>query len=81
LHEGRQLAILVRPQQKMPVVWHHGTGTNAHGRLIKRFPQDLRERLIVGRFLEQVHSRHAAIQHVKIIAPRATRAVLGIPKE
>src|SRR5271157_3331315 len=65
LHEGRQLAIALRPQKQVPVVGHHRVRTNPHRRLIKSILQNLLECLVVGRFLEQLHSRHAAIQDVK----------------
>src|SRR5271166_4440284 len=65
LHKGRQLAIALRPQKQVPVVGHHRVRTNPHRRLIKSILQNLLECLVVGRFLEQLHSRHAAIQDVK----------------
>src|SRR5271157_522492 len=41
------------------------TGLDPAKPLIKSIPQNLLECLVVGRFLEQLHSRHAAIQEVK----------------
>jgi hypothetical protein len=65
LHEGAQLAIALRPQEKMPVVWHQRVRRNPHGLFAQRLAQNLLKCLVVRRLLKQLHSVHAAAQDMK----------------
>ncbi len=65
LHKRCELTVVLRPHEQVPVVRHHGVRTNPHRRLFESVAQNLLERLIIRSLLEQLHSRHAAIQDVK----------------
>jgi len=78
LHESRQVAVVLRPQQQVPMVRHQRVGAEADWRLVTSFFENSLERLEVCRLLKQPHAPYAAIQHVNTIPPGATRAALGI---
>ena len=64
LHEGREFAVVLRPQNQVPMIGHEDITANAHGAGLKRLGHDPFKRLIVGVFEKQAGSPHASIQYV-----------------
>ncbi len=65
LHERREIAIALRPQNQMPVVRHQAVAQNPHWATLERLLEDLLKRLEVGVLQKQPHPSHATIQDVE----------------
>ena len=75
LHEPRHLAIFIRPDHEVPVIWHNAIGQNAYRLEIFRVLNDLQERVVINVRSKQSIASHATIQHVEddITVGAATR--------
>jgi hypothetical protein len=78
LHEGAEIAIMLRPQHHVPVVRHQRVGQNPHRTRFERPFENPLEGFEVGALEEQPHPAHAAIQDMEQHPPGAKRAVLGM---
>ena len=65
LHERGQIAFLLRPQHKMPVIGHQAIRTDPHRATQQRFGDDLLEGLVVSVVVEQAHAADATVQYVE----------------
>ncbi len=61
LHEGRQVAVAFRPQDKMPVIRHQAVRTDTHRAAFERLLDDPFESLEIRIFQKQTHPAHATI--------------------
>lgn len=62
--ELRQLAILPRPDDEVPVVGHHAVGQEPRPRPLDSLDEDSLKRLVVAVAVEDGHPRVGAVQHV-----------------
>ena len=64
LHEGGKIAIVLRPQDKMPVVRKQAVGAHSHGAHPQGFFQNLLERQVVAVLFEQIAAAHSSVKDV-----------------
>src|SRR5271167_3355244 len=74
--EVRQLAVALRPDDKMPMVRQDTVRENPNRFTPVRLDHDAFERLKVGRLAEHVHPADGSVQDVVHKPPRATLAAL-----
>ena len=70
MHEPRKVAIGLRPEDKMPVVWHQAKCQQPHRRQHAGTQQEVLEGRIVGGVMKDRRSTDGAVEHV---ADRAER--------
>src|SRR5438094_646083 len=65
LHEGRQVPVVLWPQDQMPMVRHQAIRANPHRLDGQRFLQNILERNVIAVRMEQPHPADPAVQDVK----------------
>ena len=84
LHERPQLAVVLRPEHKVPMVRHNQVAQNPHRLSRQRFAHHPLESCIVGVLGENPRPRICAVEHVKNHPPRSyagcSRHGLNLPQ-
>jgi hypothetical protein len=70
LHESRQLAVLLRTHNQMPMVWHQTICKQPHWHGVKRVCHHPLKGGVILRFFEYAAPANAAIENVKDHAAR-----------
>jgi hypothetical protein len=64
LHERSQIAVMFRPQNKMPMIGHQAVSQNSHVAFFKRFADNLFEGPVITVVKKQLLFSDAAIDNV-----------------